>query len=160
MKLTQANGWRRKSEIRGPQSKIPPSGNGGASARANKMTSMLLMISVSTTIVSWPIGLMNAFKNSGTLDAWSTTLERQANIALAMFVCRLLIYTNSVVHFFQYCVSGEKFRQALKRTLRDMLRIVCFRKPEDYERSVSYQTTQSVFSVQGPEKADDMKVFN
>ena len=134
-----------------PSSKPQQSGN-VSSARANKMTSMLMMISVTTTIVSWPIGLMHLFKNSGTLDSWSTTLERQANIALAMFICRILLYTNSVVHFFQYCVSGEKFRLALKIALQDMLCIICRCKADDNETSVSNQHAQNVFFVQGTEK--------
>ena len=119
-KLRDATRWRKGTTTK---TKTP------ASSRATiNMTKMLIAVSCTTTVMLIPNSIVTVLQFSNTLEELSTTLERRANIALIITTVRMFFYLNSTIHFFLYCVTGEKFRRVFFHMLMSMC-CCCSRTP-------------------------------
>ena len=92
------------------------------------MTKMLIAVSCTTIVLLIPNSIVTVLQFSNTLEELSTTLERRANIDLIIATVRMFFYLNSTIHFFLYCVTGEKFRRVFFHMLMSMC-CCCSRMP-------------------------------
>lgn len=76
------------------------------SARSKQLTIMLLSDSLSVIICTLPLALFDIIRPQ---------FEDPFLGHLIYAICFYLVYVNRCVNFFLYCLSGEKFREGLKR---------------------------------------------
>lgn len=89
--------------------------NAGTRSKLLQITTMLLAQSTTLILLTYPFSLHLAI-SSQIPDLYTDPVKKAAN-QLAFSVVFYLLYSNKCVNFTIYCISGERFRLALREVL-------------------------------------------
>ncbi|CAH1800935.1 unnamed protein product [Owenia fusiformis] len=88
--------------------------NSNMNDAVKSMTIMLVVISLLFICFTAPIVVDIAIFNLNYDQQLTTTLAEDAHDELRWAIVNMLVYLNSAMNFFMYCLSGKKFRESLK----------------------------------------------
>ena len=100
--------------------------------RTSSMTMTLIMLSIVFFLTTSPICVYNIIEHYVKDD---NDPRGTGRLRLAWAVVNILMYTNSCVNFYLYCLSGTRFRQELRRCL-----CCCLEPPWSAPRNVDVHT--------------------
>ena len=81
--------------------------------KTSSMTVTLVALSIIFFLTTSPICVFNVIEHYVS-NGVETDVRTDARLSLTWAVVNMLMYTNSAINFYLYCLSGAKFRQELK----------------------------------------------
>lgn len=123
--------------------------NAESKSDVKAITVMLILVSAFFLILTLPNSIW--FIGLG-LNAWPDKSEDDVNkMKNAFNIVNLLAYANSAINFILYCISGTKFREALKMSLSKCLPSSILEVGTREPQTISKKTSVTSLSKDGPQ---------